>query len=133
MGAPRRRLPLILTLILILLPCASGRMKNAMGETASPVCMRCWTARRLRVRPDCRKQMQGPEKTMQRPEQHLRNYSSKLGCVAATPASPPHVYPCYANFRSLGGAGQQYCDDPYFGGQAKCCYDIALDSCSSCE
>lgn len=122
-----------MTLFLILLPCASGRMKNPMGKTAGPVCVRCWwpepkdiiIARGLRVRPDC--------KPMQGPEQHLRHYTSKLGCVATTPANPPHVDPCYANFRSLGGAGQQYCDDPYFGGQAKCCYDIALGSCSSCE
>ena len=69
----------------------------------------------------------------QRPEPQVRHYTESLGCVAATPASPPYVDPCYANFRSLGGLGQQYCDDPYFGGQAKCCYDIAVGNCSSCE
>ena len=69
----------------------------------------------------------------QGPEPQVRHYTESLGCVAATPASPPYVDPCYANFRSLGGLGQQYCDDPYFGGQAKCCYDIAVGNCSSCE
>jgi hypothetical protein len=27
---------------------------------------------------------------------------------------------------------QEFCEDPYFGGMAKCCFDIALSTCSKC-
>ena len=73
------------------------------------------------------------EESHLRVQAQLRHYTASLGCVDPKAGGPVHIDPCYENFRRLGGTGQQYCDDPYFGGLAKCCYDIAMGNCSSCK